>query len=385
MRRIVGICAAALLAATAGSAGGQGAANLLANPGAEAGEAAPDANARFPVPVWETTSTYTAVQYGAPQFPTPAESARIGGGENFFAGGPGGAVSTARQVVGVSGRAAAIDAGGLAATISAWLGGFSSQNDATTVAAVFRSATGAELSRTTIGPVLAADRGNQTSFRPRTATSLVPSGTRSILVVLTARRTEGTYNDGYADNVSLTLSPVPPPVAGVRVNVGRVAGVVRVRVRGTNRFVNLAAVRSLPVGSEVDVTRGRMRLTSAAGARRTQTAQFFEGRAVVMQPRGRSPVTTLRLSGPLACPQRGASSTDARPPRRRRLWGDGRGRFRTSGRFASAAIRGTRWLTEDRCDATFIRVLQGRVEVLDRVRNRRVVIRAGQSYLARAR
>jgi Tol biopolymer transport system component len=177
----------------------------------------------------------------------------------------------------------------------------------------------------------------------------------------------------------------PAPVAGVSVNLAPVSGVVRVRLRGTNRFVSLAQLRNVPVGSELDVTRGRVRLVSSAGGRRTQTGQFFQGRAIVRQPRGRAPVTTLQLSGPLACPRRSLAASSAPPPRTRRLWGNAKGRFRTSARFASAAVRGTVWLTEDRCDGTLVRVRVGRVEVFDRVRQRRVIVRAGQSYLARAR
>jgi hypothetical protein len=179
---------------------------------------------------------------------------------------------------------------------------------------------------------------------------------------------------------------VPPPVAGVSVNLAPVSGVVLVRLRGTNRFVNLARLRNVPVGSELDVRRGRVRLVSSAGARRTQSGIFYQGRAVVRQPRGRAPVTTLQVSGPLACPRRSAAGADAaKPPRVRRLWGNAKGKFRTQGRYGSAAVRGTLWLTEDRCDGTFFRVRVGRIEVFDQVRNRRVIVRAGQTYFARAR
>lgn len=179
---------------------------------------------------------------------------------------------------------------------------------------------------------------------------------------------------------------VPPPVVGVSVNVVPVSGVVRVRVRGTGRFVSLASLRSVPVGSELDVTRGRVRLTSAAGARRTQTGVFYQGRAVVTQARARLPVTTLQVTGPLVCPRRSSSSAGGTPrPRVRRLWGNATGRFRTRGRFSAATVRGTVWLTEDRCDGTLTRVRTGRVEVFDQVQRRRVQLRAGQSYLARRR
>jgi hypothetical protein len=68
----------------------------------------------------------------------------------------------------------------------------------------------------------------------------------------------------------------------------------------------------------------------------------------------------------------------------RRLWGrDGGGRFRTFGRHSHATVRGTRWLTVDRCSGTFTRVTQGAVVVRDTVRRRSVLVRAGHSYLAR--
>jgi hypothetical protein len=41
------------------------------------------------------------------------------------------------------------------------------------------------------------------------------------------------------------------------------------------------------------------------------------------------------------------------------LWGSGKGQFRTKGRYAAATVRGTIWLTADRCDGTFVRVRRG--------------------------
>jgi ferric-dicitrate binding protein FerR (iron transport regulator) len=67
----------------------------------------------------------------------------------------------------------------------------------------------------------------------------------------------------------------------------------------------------------------------------------------------------------------------------RQVWGDGQGRFRTAGRYASATVRGTNWLTADRCDGTFVRVRRGVVQVRDVPRRRQVIVRAGSSYLAR--
>lgn len=187
----------------------------------------------------------------------------------------------------------------------------------------------------------------------------------------------------WARAVPVAPPAVTPPVAGVSVNVTPVSGVVRVRVPGTSSFVDVAALESIPVGSELDATRGRIRLVSATGASGTQAADFYQGRAVVRQARS-TPVTTLTLSEPLTCPKRKVSAADA-GKKVRRLWGNGKGRFVTQGRYAAATVRGTIWLTEDRCTSTLIRVRAGIVQVFDKALGRRITVRAGKSYVARTR
>ena len=68
----------------------------------------------------------------------------------------------------------------------------------------------------------------------------------------------------------------------------------------------------------------------------------------------------------------------------RRLWGKGKGRFRTRGRYSSGTVRGTSWITEDFCDGTRTRVFFGVVRVFDFVTKKTVMVEAGQSYFARA-
>jgi hypothetical protein len=68
-----------------------------------------------------------------------------------------------------------------------------------------------------------------------------------------------------------------------------------------------------------------------------------------------------------------------------KLWGSGKGRFRTKGRYSSATVRGTIWLTADRCDGTLTIVKRGTVSVRDLRRHKTVKVKAGHSYLARAR
>ena len=69
----------------------------------------------------------------------------------------------------------------------------------------------------------------------------------------------------------------------------------------------------------------------------------------------------------------------------RRLFGDGKGSFRTQGRNAAATVRGTRWSVQDRCDGTLVTVQRGRVSVRDLVRRRTVLVKTGHTYLARRR
>jgi ferric-dicitrate binding protein FerR (iron transport regulator) len=68
-----------------------------------------------------------------------------------------------------------------------------------------------------------------------------------------------------------------------------------------------------------------------------------------------------------------------------RLWGNGKGRYRVTGHDAATAVKGTHWLTEDRCDGTFVRVASGTVTVADFGARRTVTVRAGHTYLARRR
>jgi hypothetical protein len=77
-----------------------------------------------------------------------------------------------------------------------------------------------------------------------------------------------------------------------------------------------------------------------------------------------------------------ATASRVRP--RRRLWGNATGRFRTRGRYAAATVRGTRWLTIDRCNGTQVIVTDGVVSVFDLVARRTVLVSAGQSYFAHA-
>jgi hypothetical protein len=196
------------------------------------------------------------------------------------------------------------------------------------------------------------------------------------------------------------------------------AGTTFVNPRGPEGTHVLTQGEQVGVGSIVNTLDGVVTLQSASDTGGgQQSAQFFDGRFEVVQtasnsfsPRScstarararaaatRKLTTELRLIGgafqgcPPAVPAARAASSRSvatvarRRRRRRRLWGRGRGRFRTRGRYAAGSVRGTTWLTEDRCNGTFFRVLKGSILVHSFVTGRNRIVRAGHSYLAPAR
>jgi hypothetical protein len=149
------------------------------------------------------------------------------------------------------------------------------------------------------------------------------------------------------------------PVAGAPVR-----GTVRVRARGSRRFVRLRRAGAIPNGSEIDTRRGVLRLVVAT-RRGTASALVSRGRAIVDH-------TTLTLSGPRACPSG-----------RRLLVRAGNARFRTRTKRSAATGRRSAWLTRDRCDGTVTKVTRGTVAVKDLARHRTALVRARDSYRAR--
>jgi hypothetical protein len=173
---------------------------------------------------------------------------------------------------------------------------------------------------------------------------------------------------------------LPPPDAGKEVNALPKSGTVRVKVAGTNRFVELEEGQQIPVGSVIDTTKGRVTIVAAGG----QAADFYDGIFRITQGKGARPLTTLTLVEALSCPKAGKAVAAAKK-KKRRLWGDGNGKFRTKGKHSAATVVGTKWLVEDRCSSTLTRVVRGRVSVRDFVKKKTVIVRAGKKYVARAK
>lgn len=184
-----------------------------------------------------------------------------------------------------------------------------------------------------------------------------------------------------------TAPPSPTPRYRSRVVVRPTSGIVRVKLPAANRFVDLRDVDSIPLGADIDARKGRVRLyavTRPGG--QVQAASFYGG---VFRIRQTGPVVTLQLRGPVPrCGSKRAAASAHNPKKKgkartRRLWGSGKGRFRTQGRYSAATIRGTKWLVSDSCHSTTTRVVRGVVAVRDFRRHKTVVLRAGGRYVAR--
>jgi hypothetical protein len=198
--------------------------NLLRNPGAEEGPDARDGSERFDPRGWavsgNATATATAVRYGTTGFPTSAIATAIGGGNIFFAGGPGGPreldfASVLSQELSLAEASTEIDAGSVQATASGCLGGNGTQEDNATIRYLLRDGAGNLTANRQLAGPQAAERGNVTALLPRSDTIPVAPGTRTVVFeVRFLKLTNGFYNDGYADNLSFRLSlraSAPPP------------------------------------------------------------------------------------------------------------------------------------------------------------------------------
>jgi hypothetical protein len=146
---------------------------------------------------------------------------------------------------------------------------------------------------------------------------------------------------------------------------------------------------TIPYGANVDVTNGTLDMSTETG-----NVTVFGGGGLpsafklARSSSNNQTVVEMRLTGGnfSSCGKRALSASEKKKKKKiRHLWAKGKGRFRTKARFSSASVRGTYWLTEDRCGGSFTQVKEGVVSVRDLVRRKTVNVRAGRSYWAASR
>ena len=179
----------------------------------------------------------------------------------------------------------------------------------------------------------------------------------------------------------------PKPKTAKTFVVKAAKGSVFVSKVGSSKRTRLGSKAvSLPFGSTVDATRGTARLTSThnRSGSKLQTADFYDGAFIVSQNKAAAPLTELELAGGnfSGCASaKGKSNVFASATARRRLWGRGKGRFRTRGRNGTATVRGTTWLTEDLCEGTMATTRSGKVEANAIDANLEKTLKPGQSVI----
>jgi len=247
--------------------------NLIVNGNAEDGPGSGTGNVVPEIPGWFAEGNFTVVQYGAiGEFPSASIPTSPAPGANLFAGGPEAALSKATQWIDLSAFTTAIDAGGVTFDLHGYLGGWEGQDDHAGLRVTFRNTQGDPLSTATLGPVSAADRNGITSLLARSVTDRLPVGTRQIEVVLEMNGTDGSWNDGYADDLSLTLTLDKPPVDPVvltqprsqTVEAGRtVSFVVVARGTGTIHYQWYFEGNPIEGATAATLTLSRVRLNQA--------------------------------------------------------------------------------------------------------------------------
>jgi hypothetical protein len=173
-----------------------------------------------------------------------------------------------------------------------------------------------------------------------------------------------------------------------------------VRLKDTSKFAVLTGTITVPDGSEVDATNGRVVVTvMTPQAGQTATALVYQGRFLLHQDPVAPAETHFTLSeplpgcGPARLPHaKRATATIAakHPPTRHRpkaksreLWAsENGGSWGTGGRYVTTTVEGTSWLTADECGKSQVRVTNGVVVVHDLIHNTTITVPAGHQYVA---
>lgn len=201
-------------------------------------------------------------------------------------------------------------------------------------------------------------------------------------------------SDVFRRDISAPAGPVGGlPEEGETVNLTPRRGHVTFTEPG-DQSESLERSVLVPVGTKVNARAGRAELFSEYN-NSIESTDVYGGLAKVKQQKGTKPVVRFLLVGDLGGCGAGAarvsrSTATASGRRGRHLWGSGRGHYRTGGRRGAATVRGTTWLTSDRCDGStrfYVKSsISGEGVVVNDYDNpgrKDAVLLPGQSYVAR--
>ena len=190
--------------------------------------------------------------------------------------------------------------------------------------------------------------------------------------------------------IAAAPEPPPPPPVELRAeeppifhktgNVEPKQGTVEVQLPNGETH-EIHRVTQIPVDSIVDVSNGHAILTtqSKPGGPLQSTEEW--GAAFKFEQKNKGTITKLTLTDPIG----GSTHREAseRRSHRRGLWGRGRCNCRTSGQNSSGTARGTFYLVKETDEGTFTKVKHGKVLVKNFNNGKKVLLKKGDSYLAR--
>ena len=182
----------------------------------------------------------------------------------------------------------------------------------------------------------------------------------------------GTFNAISTGTVMVNGQPLPPDTMTL-IGSGATIDV-------TNGLVTLTDFDQ-GSGTFSNVQLNPRRRTAAAGSR--AAAGSVPAAFTIRQPAKPGAAVTLTLTGGnFALCGKGRRLAAKNQTAVRQLWGHAKGQFTTKGSYSAATIRGTTWLTQDRCDGTLTKAVDDVVTVADFVKHTTVTLQPGQSYLA---
>jgi hypothetical protein len=234
--------------------------------------------------------------------------------------------------------------------------------------------------------------GSDTTSHPVGASlsGLIPGALYHVRLVAT--NSAGTTFGPDQTFEAAAAAPPKPPVLGESEDAKPVTGTVFIKAP-SGQFVPLTGATQIRTGAVIDALHGSLELLAALGKGKTNHGTF--GGAIFKLAQAKrgalKGLTTLSLiesafkgapSYALCTAHKATAATIASSKTLQLLKASAHGKFRTSGRYSAATVRGTKWTVADRCDGTLTHVITDSVAVTDFVRHKTIILHAGQSYLA---
>ncbi len=211
------------------------------------------------------------------------------------------------------------------------------------------------------------------------------------------------------------------PTLGKNFNISLVSGLVLIKIHG--KFIPLTELTQIPKNTLINALHGTLSLITAVPGGSHPTADVAakgkgkkgkgKGKGKTVTQKGNFGGAVFKITQAAGGPSKGlatlsivesafkgapgyalckkggkkkagdASAAAVSSKVLQLLHASAKGKFRTSGKYSAATVRGTKWTEADRCDGTLTHDLTDSVSVTDFVLHKTVILHAGQSYLAK--